>query len=219
MTIRSRSVTASMIAKPPHANKVMAPGLAVGRSASGKPQNVTARPSSEFGGGQSLRQSKYVAPMASTSSLGNSKGCGRILFRAPVSNETWQVYGPRGPDLADHFTIVDDGVLEGFHHMVGGHPDNAVGEAQKEAGATIDTPGPTRRRVMPDYGTGNFQREVRHGFRQGQFGRAAFQMNPLLTEAADGQTTFRQPGNCSAMRRRGWPSLRSPVTASQKNFA
>ena len=67
-------------------------------------------------------------------------------------------------------------------------PITPLAKRRKKQVPTIGTPGPTRRRVMPDYGTGNFQREVRHGFRQGQFGRAAFQMNPLLTEAADGQT-------------------------------
>jgi hypothetical protein len=64
--------------------------------------------------------------------------------------------------------------------MVGGYADDAVRKAQKEAGATIDLPRPTRRSVMPDYGIRDFQREVRHGFRQGQFVGVAFQMNLLL---------------------------------------
>jgi hypothetical protein len=81
--------------------------------------------------------------------------------------------------LANGVTVADNGALEGFHHMVGGHPDNGVGEAQKETGATIYLPGPTRRTVMPDYGIGDFQREVGHGFRQGQFVGTAFQMHLL----------------------------------------
>jgi hypothetical protein len=150
----------------------------VARSASGKPQNVTARPLTGSGGGQLPAQSKTVAPIASTSSSETRN----VAMSYPGHRSIMRSGKSIGAEVRIWQTVLALSATASCRASttwLAVTPINTVGEAQKEAGATVDALGPTLLTVMPDYGGRNFQREVYQSFGQGQFGWAAFHMNLL----------------------------------------